>query len=110
MSKREGDPTQIRATKVKKRRGVGIRTITILDSDEEDPPPARKEYALVTKTRVGASGKVERVSMSSVPIFEQPNTPSPPEEHLDDSMDVVVEHVVPAVPAKRPNKVNDSVS
>ena len=112
MLKREGDATRIRATKVKKRRGVGSRTITVLDSDEEGlPRMASKEYARMTKTRVGASGKVERVVIGSVAIFEKPNTPTPVEENAGDPVDVVaVESVVQAVPAKRQKRVNDSVS
>jgi hypothetical protein len=110
MSKR-ADSTRLRVTKVKKRRGVGSRTITVLDSDEDDLPPISSgEYAQVSKTRVEASGKAERVSTSSVPIFETPSTPVPLEEDLGDSMDVVVEDILPAVPAKRLKKVNDSVS
>lgn len=111
MSKR-GDPTRAHATKVKKRRGVGSRTITILDSDEDDlPPKATEEYARAIKTRVGASGKTERVTMSSVPIFEQLSTTAPLEEEdaMDDSADLAFEHVQ-AMPAKRSKKVNDSVS
>ena len=110
MSKR-GDPTRLHGTKVKKRRGVGSRTIAILNSDDDDPPPmVAEEYARTTKTRVGAFGKVERVSMSSIPIFEQPSTPPPLEEDVvDDFADVTFEHV-PAMPAKRTKRVNDSVS
>jgi hypothetical protein len=37
MPKQGGHSTRIHATKVKKHRGVGSRTITVLDSDEEDP-------------------------------------------------------------------------
>jgi hypothetical protein len=110
MSKR-ADSTRLRATKIKKRRGVGSRTIDVLDSDEDDLPPITgDEYALVVKTRVGVSGKAERVSTSSVPIFETPSTPVPLEENPGDSMDVIVEDILPAVPAKRLKKVNDSVS
>lgn len=116
MSKR-GDPTRILTTKVKKRRGMGSRAIAIPDSDDEDPSAmASEEYALVTKTRVGASGKAERVSMSSIPIFERPITPTPLEENtVNDSMDVAFDQVIAmpaisAIRARKPKKVNDSVS
>jgi hypothetical protein len=110
MSKRGGDSTP--STKVKKRRGVGSRTITVPDSDEEDPPlMANSEYVRVTKTRVGTSGKAERVSTTSVPILEaeQSNIPTPLEDDVENPVDVI-EDVVPAVPAKRQRMVNDSVS
>lgn len=111
MSKRGGESAHMRSTKVKKRKGVGYRTITIPDSDEEGlPPTASKEFARVTKTRIGTSGKVEGVSMSSVPIFERPGTPVPQEENPSDSVDVV-KCAISAVPAaKQPKRVNDSVS
>ena len=110
MSKREGNST--RGPKIKKRRGVGSRTIAVLDSDEEDPPlTANSEYVRVTKTRVGTSGKAERVSMTSVPILEEDrsNVPTPLEDNIENPTDVV-EINVPAVPAKRRKTVNDSVS
>lgn len=112
MSKRGGDSTATHATKVKKRKGVGFRTITVPDSDEEDLiPKTSKEYALVTKTRVGASGKADKVSMTSIPIFEveQSSYSDPVEENLDDSVNVV-KSVVPKVSTKRQKRVNDSVS
>jgi len=113
MSKRGGDSTRVHATKVKKRRGVGSRTITVLDSDEEDPlPTAASDYARVTKTRVGTSGKAERVAMSSVPIFkvEEVNFHAPLEANTNGSTDAVAEKIVPVVPAKKRKKANDSVS
>jgi hypothetical protein len=113
MSKRGGDTTRVHATKVKKRRGVGFRTIHIPDSDEEGLLPSTSDdYARVTKTRVTASGKAGKVTMRSVPIVEveQPNTPVLPEENPDTFLDVVVEDVVPAMPAKRQKTINDSVS
>ena len=102
----------MRMSKVKKRRGVGSRVIAILDSDEDSPPPkASNDFARIMKTRVSASAKAEKVSMSSVPIFEeeQLNTPAPVEANVDDSADVVIKNVVPAVPAKRRKRANDSV-
>lgn len=112
MSKRGGD-SALTTTKVKKRKGVGFRIVTVLDSDEEDlPRTTRGEYARVTKTRVGASGKAERVSTTNVPILEveQSGIPAPLEENVEDTADTVVEKVIPTVPAKQPKKVNDSVS
>lgn len=111
MSKRE--PTRIHATKVKKRRGVGSRVITVLDSDEDDPvPTASSDYARVTKTRVAASTKVEKVSMNSIPVFEedQLSVPTLLEETVDSSLDVVVENIIAATPAKQRKRANDSVS
>ena len=114
MSKRVSHSTLARTTKVKKRKGVGVRTIIVPDSDEEDTLPTdSEEYALVTKTRVGASGRAERVSMTSVPIFEveQPDILAPLEENLGDSTEVAKNvDVVLKVPAKRRKRVNDSVS
>ena len=113
MSKRGGDSTRIRGTKVKKRKGVGSRTITVLDSDEEDPVlKATNDYARVTKTRVGSSGEAERVATSSIPIFEveKASIHAPLEANTNGSADAVAENVVPVVPAKRRKKANDSVS
>ena len=110
MSKRE--PGRLHISKVKRRRGVGSRVITIPDSDEEGPSPkAGSDYAQVMKMRVSASAKVEKVSMGSVRIFEeeQLSTPTLVEADMDNSADVVVENVVSAVPAKRRKRANDSV-
>lgn len=111
MSKR--DPTRIRVSKVKKRRGVGSRTITVMESDDEAPlSTATKEYARVTKTRVSTSGRAEKVAMSSVSFSEMDQTTkrAPLEENINDSVDVVVENAIPAVPAKERKRANDSVS
>jgi hypothetical protein len=111
MSKRGGDSTHLHISKVKKRRGVGSRSIIVPDSDEEGPPlVANSEYARVMKTRVAVDGTAEKISMKNVPIFERPSTPVLPEDVIDDSADAIVENVVPVVPAKRHKKVNDSVS
>lgn len=109
MSKRGGDPTCIRTSKIKKRRGVGSRTITVIDSDEDQI--VSKDYARATKTRVAASGRMEGVSISTVPIFEveQSSTPVSLEENVVDLVDVVKDSA-PAVPAKQVKRVNDSVS
>ena len=112
MSKRGGDSTRIRTTKVKKRKGVGTRTITVLDSDEEDAlPTSTHEYARVTKTRVGTSGKAEGFAVSSVPVFQvEVNIRVPLEENVNDLTDAIAENIVPPVPTKKPKKANDSVS
>ena len=115
MSKREGDPTHLPIAKVKKRRGVRSRTITVPDSDEEEShPTTSNEYARVTKTRVTSSGKAEKISMNSIPIFEvdQPSEPVLQDENANDSANIV-EINVPrrrTAPLKRRKKVNDSVS
>ena len=110
MSKRGGDPTRTHVTKVKKRKGVGSRTINIPDSDEEDlPPTPSNDYARVMKTRVGIAGKVERIATSNVPIFETDQLPLL-EDNAEDRVDAIVEDVLPAVPAKQRKKANDSVS
>lgn len=113
MSKRREDASRKHTTKVKKRRGVGSRTISVLDSDDEDPlPTTTVDYARVTKTRVGTSGKAEKVATSSVQIsdVEKVNAHAPQETDMDGSADAVTENVVLVVPAKRRKKVNDSVS
>ena len=114
MSKREG-LARTHLTRVKKRNGVGSRTITVLDSDEEDPiPAATNEYARMTKTRVSASGKAEKVAMSNIPIFEVEeewvDILDPLESNTLDSADAVVKNTVPMVPAKQRQRANDSVS
>jgi hypothetical protein len=113
MSKREGDLTRIRGTKVKKRKGVGFRSITVLESDDEDTSPTTtNEYARVTKARVGTSGKTEGVSVSSVPVLEaeKVNIHTPLEMDPISCMDAVAEDIIPLVPAKKQKKGNDSVS
>lgn len=112
MSKRGGDSTRTYATKVKKRRGVGSRRITVLDSDEEDTfPKVPSKYARVMKTRVTTSGKVERIATSSVPVYEtEVNVHTLPELNIDGSVDTAVENVILAVPKRKREKANNSVS
>ena len=113
MSKRGEDLTRIRVTKVKKRKGVGSCTITVLESDEDDSAPmATSDYARVTKIRIGPSGKAEGTAVSRVPILEKINVRvhAPLETDTSGSMDVVPEDVALAVPAKKKKKENDSVS
>ena len=114
MSKRRGGQIRIHTAKVKKRQGVGSRSITVLDSDEEDPPPTvAGEYAQATKTRVGSSGNVERVAMSTIPFLEVEDLDvcAPLEVSTDIPVDAIAKNIVFVVPAKkRWKKVNDSVS
>ena len=114
MSKQRGGQIRIHTAKVKKCRGVGSRSITILDSDEEDPPPTvAGEYARATKTQVGSSGNVERVAMSTIPFLEVEDLDvcAPLEVNTDIPVDAVAENIVFMVPAKkRRKKVNYSVS
>ena len=115
MSKRRAVTTHRPAAKVKKRRGVGSRTITVLDSDEDSLPTTTGEFARVTKTRVGTSGKAERVVMGCIPIVEveEVDVHAPLEENADAPMGTVTvtKNIVRKVPAKRQRKkANDSVS
>lgn len=114
MSKRGGELTHVRPTKVKKRRGVGSRTIAVPDSDDDSPPAATNDYAQVTRTRVGTSGKAERVTTSSVPIseveMEKVDAHTSLDRNTGGSMDASAENDVSAVPAKQRKKANDSVS
>ena len=114
MSKREQNPVRISVTKVKRRRGVGSRVITVLDSDEELVPVTRgNEYARVTKTRLGTSGKKGGVSMSSIPIHEtQPTISTQQEENFDsyEGVDLLAGNLAPNVQKKQQKKINDSVS
>jgi hypothetical protein len=112
MSKREEGPTHVHTSKAKKRKGVGSRTITILDSDEE-VPMVSKERARMTRTRVTVSGKTEGVSKSSIPIFEveRPSISAVlAEDVVTEDVDTPMDIVVPVLPPKRSKRVNDSVS
>lgn len=99
---------------MKKRRGVGSRSIAVLDSDEEDPTPkAPIDYARVTKTQVGTSGKVKRVTTSSVPIFEveEVSVHAPPEVDTNNLENAPADDIPRPAPAKKRRKrSNDSVS
>jgi len=114
MAKRHGDTTYGVKVKVKKRRGVKVRTINVPDSDDEGPPKVDTEYARLLKTRVAASGKADSITMNTLPVFELKAT-----THNDDSLDPgldgqpeesIVENTPPSMPAKKPRKkANDSV-
>ena len=112
MSKREGGFTH---SKVKKRRGVKIRTTIIPDSDEEDlPSNVNVDYARLVRTRVTASGKIGSVTTNSVPLLEgeEITADSSLEAGTDCAGDPVVGDVVMVVPTARrkQKKANDSVS
>jgi len=114
MSKRAGGSTRVRATKIKKRKGVGSRTIVVLDSDEDvSLPTAASDYARVMKTRVGASGEAKGFTMGTIPILDVDkvdiSTPLP-EADTNGSADTVGENVVHVLPAKPRKRANDSVS
>jgi hypothetical protein len=110
MSKRGGEPTYSRPTKVKKRKGVGSRVISVPDSDE-DSQAADDEYARVTKTRVAGSGKAEQISVSTFPVLEveRPSLPTALEEDGDYAADIE-ENSTPVEKKEQRKKINDSVS
>ena len=112
MAKRHGDPTRGVSVNVKKRKGIKVRTVNIPDSDDDAPPmKTDTEYARLLKTRVTTSGKVDSVTMDSLPLFEI-------EDHnlLEQTADYYeaaeAENTIPSVTAKkkRRKKANDSVS
>jgi len=111
MAKRHSDSIHGVNVSVKKRKGIRVRTVTILDSD--DPPPnVTTEYARLLKTRVTTSGKADSVTMNSLQLFEAKDITHDDslESFLDSNEEAVVENVVPSVPAKkRRKKMNDSV-
>ena len=110
MSKR--GPTRTKANKVKKRRGVGSRTISVPDSDEDPLPVTTNDYARITKTRVGTAGKAEKVVTSSIHIYEADwvDVHDPPEADTHVPAVAVTKNVAIVVPAKRRKRGNDSVS
>lgn len=115
MTKRHGDPAYGVKVKVKKRKGVKVRTVTILDSDDEGPSNIDTEYARLLKTRVTTSGKADSVTMNSLPLLEVQNTthndmPLAPCPDTQEPDETVAESAVPSKPAKkRRKKANDSV-
>ena len=111
MSKQRRDLTRTCTTKVKKSRGVGSCTITILDSDNEQPlPTTTNKYARVTKTRVASSGKAEKVSTDGIQIFEAEVEVLAPLE-VDTNLPVDTENIVYVVPARKQRKrANNCVS
>ena len=114
MAKRHGDPAYGVKVKVKKRRGIKVRTVAILDSDDEGTSNVDTEYARLLKTRVAISGKAESVTMNSLPLLEVKNThnDNPLEPCLDtqEPYEAVAENTAPSKPAKKKRKkANDSV-
>ena len=115
MAKRPGDSTHRVSVKVKRRKGVKIRTVTVLDPDKEGPPPNVKvEYARLLKTRVTTSGKADSVTMHTLPLFEAKEVvhsgsqePATPSYHEG----IIVGDPIPATTAKKRQrkKMNDSV-
>jgi len=116
MTKRHGDPAYGVKVRVKKRKGIKVRTIAIPDSDDEGPSNVNTEYARLLKTRATTSGKADSVTMSSLPLFEVKNT-THEDEPLEPCLDseepdrTVAENTpVASKPAKkRRKKANDSV-
>jgi mRNA-degrading endonuclease toxin of MazEF toxin-antitoxin module len=114
MSKQRGNLSRVHFTKVKKRKGVGSRTIIVPDSNDNDDSPLTMttEYARVTKTRVTTSGKADGVTTSSF-LFSEVETAdshAPLEEDANVPADSVAENIVHVVPAKKKRKkANDTV-
>ena len=111
MTKRYADSTHGVKVKVKKRKGVKVRTVNVLDSDAEDPPDVDAEYARLLKTRVATSGKADSVTMNSLQLFEVKYIPhNDTEPTIDSYEEVAVENTVPRATTKKPRKKkNDSV-
>jgi hypothetical protein len=114
MAKRHGDPIHGAGTKVKKRKGIKIRTVIVPDSDDEGPPPnVDAGYARLLKTRVATSGKAESVTTSSLLLFEDKEIVHNDSEPTTDNPEpLVVENTIPSRRARkqrRRKKGNDSV-
>jgi len=115
MTKRHGDPVHGVKVKVKKRKGIKVRTVTVPDSDEEGPSNVNTEYVRLLKTHATTTGKADSVTMNSLPLFEVKNIThnnEPLEPCLNDQEpgETVSENTVPSKPVKkRRKKANDSV-
>ena len=112
MTKRHGGSTGGTNFSVKKRRGIKIRVLNVPDSDDEGPPPDVEDYARLLKTRVTASGKIDTVSMKTLPLFEDEDIHDSSEPAVVCPEEVVVENSPPVVtmPAKKKRKkANDSI-
>jgi hypothetical protein len=118
MTKRYGDSAHGLSVKVKKRRGVLVRTVNIPDSDDEgegSPSNVNAEYARTVKTRVTTSGKAGSVIMNTLQVFEVEDTPrDSPELIVNSYEEVMVDNTrstAETVKAKKQRKkANDSVS
>lgn len=114
MSKRRGAPICRGNSKIKLRKGVKIRTITIQDSDEEDSPSnVNTDYAQLVQTQVTASGRVGSITMSRIPLLELEDVMGDIslEAGTDGDESAVTGDVVTVFPAvqKKRKKANDSV-
>jgi hypothetical protein len=112
MAKRPHDFPPMMAVKVRRQKGVRIRTITVPDSDDENPPPnIGVEFARSVKTRVSTAGKAESVTMKAVRIFEAKDVRQDNLEPLvHDHEEVIAEDPIPTKKArKQRTKKNDSV-
>lgn len=112
MSKRDSGSICRGKPKVKKHKGVKIRTVIAPDSDEEDSHSnVTKDYARLVQTRVTASGKVGNVTTSSIPLLEVEDTTTDVQlgEDTDRVEETVIEDTVPVVPVtkKKRKKAND---
>lgn len=114
MAKRHGDSAHGFDVRIKKRKGVKVRTVRILDSDDENHTlNFDADYARLVKTRATTSGKAESTTMSSLPLFEVKETAhddDPLDQTLNDREEISTENTILSVPAKRRRKKkNDSV-
>ena len=99
--------------KVKRQNGIRIRTVTVPDSDDDNPVlKVDTEYARLFKTRVSAAGKAENVTMKTLQIFEAKEVPQDnPEPIANDCEAVITENPTSTKKAKKQRKRgNDSVS
>jgi len=114
MAKRHGgDSIHGIEVKVKKRKGVKVRTVNVPESDDEAPPPnVDTEYARLLKTRVATSGKADSVTMNTLRLNEvKDTTHSDALELAPNTCDEsIADNTIPGMPAKKPRKkMNDSV-
>lgn len=113
MAKRHGDSTYGVNTKVKKRKGIKVRTVNVPDSDDEGHSRnVETERARLLKTRVTASGKADSVTMNSLPLFEVESVVHGGlEPTIDSNEEVMAENTIPVIATakKRRKKMNDSV-
>lgn len=96
MSKRGGDQTRRVNPQAKKRKGVRVQTIIVLDSDDEcTPSNATTDYVRLVRTRVTLSSKAGSVTASIVPFLEAEDPPtSQPEAVIDNSTETTGESIV----------------
>jgi hypothetical protein len=113
MTKRHADPTHGPKAKVKKRKGVKVRTVNVPDSDDEGcPPNIDTEYVRLLKTRIATSGKADSITTSSLAISEAKEVVHDDslEPTIDNHEEVAVENTIRTTKVKkRRKKANDSV-